>query len=101
MNALKYPNKKLPGSITVVDYAADLLTIHFQFRFLLDAVLASVKVVFELTDRVLSAEVHYLSDRMGRRLLFQSDIFLFSLSSGVTVLETRACFLLRRRFLLS
>lgn len=44
---------------------------------------------------MLSAEVHYLSDRMGRRLLFSSDIFLFSLSSGVTVLETRACFLLR------
>lgn len=39
----------LAGSITVVDYAGDLLTVPFQFKFLLDAVLANVKVAFELS----------------------------------------------------
>lgn len=34
----------------LVDYAADLLTIPFQFRFLVGAGLADTKVVVELID---------------------------------------------------
>lgn len=43
---------------------------------------------------MLSAEVHYLCERMGGRVVL-IGFFLFSLSPGVTVLETRACFLVR------